>query len=111
MRIESDFIALCSMPRYCDFRNSYTIIPGHVILRFPVLSEFDDVAAGKSATQSTTLEEQGEPLAAGLAVDADPNTCSVTEKKPNQWWQIDLGDSFRVSSVNINTGMILYLYL
>jgi hypothetical protein len=41
----------------------------------------------------------------GLAVDADPSSCSFTPKSRGQrWWQVELNDIFIVQAVAVTVG-------
>lgn len=57
-----------------------------------------NLALGKSSLQSSTLWSY-DP---GLAVDADPDSCSFTPRSPEQrWWQVHLGDAVTIQSVAV----------
>jgi hypothetical protein len=61
-----------------------------------------DIAAGKSAFQSSMLKQ----FIASLATDANPKSFSHTDVMTQSdsstvWWEVDLQDEYRVSSVKI----------
>ncbi|HEV3197325.1 MAG TPA: discoidin domain-containing protein [Bryobacteraceae bacterium] len=66
----------------------------------------NDLALGKTATQSSTLPGYASASAvAASAVDGNPDgnffdgSVTATSLDPNPWWQVDLGASASVSSV------------
>ena len=65
-----------------------------------VYSSGNNIAAAKSSSQSSTLKN----FAASLAVDGKLNTFSHTNVATSGnpvWWQVDLGNEFRIESVTI----------
>jgi hypothetical protein len=57
-----------------------------------------NLALGKPSLQSSTLWSY-DP---GLAVDADPESCSFTHRANEQrWWQVHLGEAVRIQSVAV----------
>jgi hypothetical protein len=63
---------------------------------YPHLS-WDNVAQGKSASQSSTLKNRNK-FAASRAVDGNFNTFSHTSDQ-SAWWQVDLEDTYDVDLV------------
>lgn len=56
-----------------------------------------NLAFGKKATQLSVVDGNG---AAG-AIDANPATASIS-KGAACWWQVDLGDNYKISNIKIN---------
>ena len=56
-----------------------------------------DVALGKAASQSSTLDSQ----TAGLAVDGNIITFSSTNDEIDAYWEIDLGAVFNIDTIEI----------
>ncbi|NUW35617.1 discoidin domain-containing protein [Nonomuraea sp. SMC257] len=86
---------------------SYTGTEGNITLHAATLSTDVDLAAGKTATQSSTYVTGGN---AGLAVEGNTNgdfqagSVTHTSQSPvdaNPWWQVDLGSSQQVSAVKL----------
>jgi len=69
-----------------------------------------DGAHSKPATQSLTYANN----VAGLAVDGDASTCSITDTTDGSiaWWQVDLQDLYTVISVTIlaSTGNVTSIF-
>jgi len=59
-----------------------------------------NVAAGKTATQSTTLQNLAD-YAASKAVDSNFSTFNHTESQAQPWWQVDLGVSYPIEHIRI----------
>jgi hypothetical protein len=71
------------------------------VFEVEVYSSGDNVAAGKSTTQSTTFNNSNR-FAAGLAVDTSNTTFSHTNLKDQApWWMVDLGGMFSIESIVI----------
>jgi hypothetical protein len=71
------------------------------VFEVEVYSSGDNVAAGKSTTQSTTFNNSNR-FAAGLAVDTSNTTFSHTNLKDQApWWMVDLRGMFSIESIVI----------
>ena len=61
-----------------------------------------DLTNGKTASQSTTLNDNDVKYGAANAVDRDANTFSHTKSSdPNPVWSVDLGGSSEIAIVSI----------
>jgi NedA-like, galactose-binding domain len=65
-----------------------------------------DVALGGTATQSSTYVYSGVPRVAQLAIDGntdgnfyDGSVSHTTNTDPQEWWQVDLGNDYRIDSI------------
>jgi hypothetical protein len=63
-------------------------------------SEDENVALGKVASQSATLNDNPR-FAPENAIDEDNATFSHTKNDSFSWWEVDLGDSYDIESVKI----------
>ena len=73
----------------------------------PVESEvrrYHNVAQSKTASQSS-LYSANNP--ASLAVDDSLSTCARTDDEKGALWRVDLGQTYIVSHLRINTGQLL----
>src|SRR5205807_1908124 len=67
----------------------------------------NNLAVGKTATQSSTLAGFGPSTAASSAVDGNTdgnffhNSVTHTNSEANAWWQVDLGTAATVTSITI----------
>ncbi|KAH3811596.1 hypothetical protein DPMN_140006 [Dreissena polymorpha] len=63
-------------------------------------SSSESLSTFKQAEQSSTHD-----WPAGLAVEGDPRSsyqyCSLTNDQPGEWWMVDLGRVFQVTTVTI----------
>jgi len=70
------------------------------VFEVQTLSEGVNVALGKIATQSSTVQDNDGKFGADKAIDGDKVTFSHT-RHGNSWWMVDLEASFSVESVVI----------
>ena len=60
-----------------------------------------NIAQGGTATQSSTFNNNQDKFGANNAVDGDPATFTHTQSESYPWWQVDLGDNYDISSIEI----------
>jgi len=61
----------------------------------------DNIALGKTCAQSSTYPGD---YACGNAVDDNTSTRQDTQYGANEWWKVDLGDSYNIESINMYKG-------
>eukprot|EP00956_Cyclotella_meneghiniana_P023684 scaffold46589_cov23-Cyclotella_meneghiniana.AAC.1 len=59
------------------------------------------IAQGATATQSSTFLDNQDKFGANNAVDGDSVTFTHTKSESNPWWQVDLGNNYDVSTIEI----------
>jgi len=62
---------------------------------------YHNVAQTKTASQSSSY---GPNNPASLAVDDSPSTCARTDEERGALWMVDLGQTYVISHLHINTG-------
>eukprot|EP00804_Cyclotella_cryptica_P000077 CCRYP_013734-RC/>CCRYP_013734-RC protein AED:0.05 eAED:0.05 QI:386/1/1/1/0.62/0.55/9/209/1800 len=68
------------------------------VFEVEIYSSGVNIARGKTATQSSTLNS----LVASNAVDGNSGTFShTTNSSPYSWWQVDLGGTFPIESIKV----------
>ena len=78
-----------------------TGLPIHV-LEVKAMNSFNaNIAQGGTATQSSTFMDDHDKFGANNAVDGDSTTFTHTKSESNPWWQVDLGDNYDISSIEI----------
>jgi len=61
----------------------------------------ENIALGKTCAQSSTYPGD---YACGNAVDDNTSTRQNTQYGANEWWKVDLGDSYNIESINMYKG-------
>jgi len=69
---------------------------------------YHNVAQLKTASQSSSLSPNN---AADLAVDDSPATCARTDEESEASWMVDLGQTYVVSHLRINTGWLIHIII
>eukprot|EP00956_Cyclotella_meneghiniana_P011821 scaffold16627_cov93-Cyclotella_meneghiniana.AAC.3 len=78
-----------------------TGLPIHVFEVKAMNSSGINILQGATATQSSTFLNNQDKFGANNAVDGDSDTFTHTKSESNPWWQVDLGDNYDVSSIEI----------
>jgi len=78
-----------------------TGLPIHVLEVKAMNASNANIAQGGTATQSSTFMDDQDKFGANNAVDGDSTTFTHTKSESNPWWQVDLGDNYDISSIEI----------
>jgi hypothetical protein len=104
MNISLEFDSSCAPPQGCDSSANKVLVESSTgeqihIFELEVYSSEVNVARGKSATQSSTLNNQSK-FAASRTIDGKYGTYSHTNDA-NPWLQVDLQDTYSVDFIAI----------
>jgi hypothetical protein len=82
-----------------------TDVPNEEPTAVPTLMEIDNVAIGKISEQSSNYEnaESGRAVDGNIDGNFNNNSVTHTQEGNNNWWMVDLGDSYLIKNIKIWT--------